>query len=210
MASVRARSTLGIGLLLVCLSAAGTAHAQSIDGFTVGGDIKAALKSHAAPSATGKLGGYDAYRWVDEQGSVVSVTAAPKTGRIVFVESDWNGDPAQAKSPVPGLLFGTTTLADIRARFGSNGFVFKKYALHMDARDIISVNGFELAGEKKAVLVLVTTQPVASVPEVDGKPQIDPGKGVLQAAILADLAYLESLWGKDRVADPKDKPVAWK
>jgi hypothetical protein len=198
-------------VLIVATSArAQSSTGPAIDGFAVGAEIKGALLTHAAPAASGKLGAFDGYRWARADGTTTSVTASPDSGKIVFVESDWNGDPAAAKTDFPGLTFGATTLAAIRATFGSKGFSFKKHALHMDARDIISVNAYHLVGAKSTVLVLVTTQPVADVPEVGGKPQIDPGKGTLQAVTLADIDYLDGLWGKEKVSDPQEKPVAVK
>ena len=196
--------------ILIAVFAATTAHAQSVDGFAIGQDIQAALAKHDAPAAQGALNGYDVYRWTLPSGNATAVTAAPKTGKIVFVEFDWGGDAQTSAADVPGLVFGASTLAEIRAKFGSNGFVFKQHALHMDEHDIIGVNCYALAARKDQVLALVTTQPVANVPEVDGKPKIDMGQGTLQAVILADLTYLESIWGKERADDAKDHPVEWK
>ncbi len=198
----------GLIVLGFTFAAIHAAHAQSLDGFQVGGDIKAALASHAAPAASGKLGDADVYRWALDNGNSTSVTADAK-GRIVFVETDWGGDVGASATGIPGVTFGATTLAAIRKKFGSNGFSFKKHAMHMDANDIISVNAYHLKAVKSVVLVLVTTLPVAAVPEVDGKPQIDSGKGTLQAVTLADTAYLDQLWGAEKVSDPKEKPVGW-
>lgn len=111
---------------------------------------------------------------------------------------------------MPGLVFGTSTLAAIRKKFGSNGFSFKAHAMKLLGPDIVSVNGYELARQPKTVLMLVTSQPVKDIPEVDGKPAIDTGRGTLQAVILADIDYLSHLWGQERVADPKSRPVEWK
>ncbi|HEY1719855.1 MAG TPA: hypothetical protein VGG27_01320 [Magnetospirillaceae bacterium] len=199
-----------LALALALTLAATAARAQSIDGFGVGQDVQAAIAKHDPPTESGKLKDNDVYRWAIAGGTTASVTAAPKTGKIIFIESDWGGDANYAATDVPGLTFGATTLADIRTKFGSNGFIFKQHALHMDAHDIISVNCYALAADKKVALAVVTTQAVADLPEVDGKPQIDTGRGVLQAVILADLAYLQTIWGKDRVADDKAHPIDWK
>ncbi len=203
------RALLAVLGLAVALDA-GAAHAQSLDGFKVGEAIKAALLTHEAPSATGKIGTFDGYRWNRASGNDTSVTADPDSDRIVFIETDWGGGTAPTKTDVPGLAFGKSTLAAIRKKFGSNGFSFKAHAMKLMETDIVSVNGYELARQPKTVLMVVTSLPVKDVPEVDGKPAIDTGKGTLQAVILADIDYLSSIWGQERLADPKSHPVEWK
>jgi len=196
--------------LSLTLALAHTAHAQSLDGFKLGDEITAALLIHEPPSATGKIGTFDGYRWNKPSGNTISVTADPDSDKIVFIETDWGGGAAPTKTDLPGLAYGKTTLAAIRKKFGSNGFSFKAHAMKLIGDAVISVNGYEIAGQEKTVLMLVTALPVKDVPEVNGKPAIDPAKGTLQAVILADIDYLGSIWGSERVADPQSHPVEWK
>jgi hypothetical protein len=203
------RATVPVAALALA-AMAGAAHAQSLDGFSVGTALKGALLAHEAPADTGKIGTFDGYRWNKASGNTTSVTADPESDKIVFVEVDWAGGAAPAESGVPGLAFGKSSLAAIRKKFGSSGFSFKAHSMKLIGTDIISVNGYELASQAKTALMVVTALPVKDVPEVDGKPSVDTGKGTLQAVILADIDYLASIWGQERVADPKSHPVAWK
>ena len=205
----RIRPLAAFALALVLAPCAG-AYAQSLDGIKVGEAIKTALLDHPPPSLTGKIGTFDGYRWNLPTGNELSVTADPDSGRIVYVEIDWGGGTAPDKSDVPGLVFGKSTLGAIHRKYGSSGFNFKAHAMKMIGPNIISVTGYELAHLPKTVLMLVTGLPVKDVPEVGGKPAIDPDKGTLQALILADIDYLSSIWGQERVADPKSHPVEWK
>ncbi len=188
--------------------AATRAHAQSIDGFQIGADVKGAMLTHTAPAAAGKLGDFDAYRWQLDNGNVTSVTAAQDSGTIVFIESDWGGEGAKPATDLPGVNFGATSLADIRKKFGSNGFSFKAHSVKALGDELVSVNCFELAVDKNKVLAFASAMPIAQLESADKPPPTDKLK--VQAVILADMTYLQSIWGADRVADPKYRPVQWK
>jgi len=142
--------------LAAVVSAAG-AHAQSIAGFKVGDDLRVVAKSHPAPFLTEPLGSYTASKWDLPKGNTVSVTAAPGTGRIVFIESDWGGDPAGAATDVPGIQFGSTTLADIRKRFRSNGFAFKENFGQVTDDNLVSFNCYQIDSDPDLIVVFVTT-----------------------------------------------------
>ena len=190
--------------------AAGAAGAQALAGFSVGDDLAAAKKAHAPPAAESTLGAYAVAKWSLPHGAEVSVTAAPQSGRIVYVESDWGGDAAGAASEVPGLTFGVTALNDIRRKFQSNGFGFKSNVVRVIGPDVVSFNAYQIKGRGDLVAVFVTRLPISSIPMVDGKPAPQLGKGRLDAVILADLAYLQEIWGQDRLFDPTYQPVEWK
>lgn len=193
--------------LAVCWGiSGGTAHAQTIEGFAVGGDIRLAAKAHPRPSVAEPLGSDAAFKWDLAAGNAVSVTASPQTGSIMFIEEDWGGNAAAAASAVPGLGVGASTLADIRKKFGSNGFGFKSNAVTLRGEKIVSINCYQFAGKQNVVVALVTVLPISDV--VGGMPQT--GKGRLQAVILADLGYLQGIWGSDRLFDREYQPVEWK
>jgi hypothetical protein len=194
----------------VGLAVSSVAHAQSIFGFKVGDDLRVAAKAHPQPSVMDALGSYAVVKWSLANGNAISVTASPETGSIVYVESDWGGDARNAVSEVPGLTFGQSNLADIRAKFGSNGFGFKSNVAQVSDKDLISINCYQVAGHENLVVAFVTRLPISSVPVENGQPKVDTGKGRLDAVILADLAYLQGLWGKDRLFDPAYRAIDWK
>lgn len=196
--------------MAIAFGAVGPVHAQTISGFKVGQDLKAAAKNHPRPSTQDALGAFAVFKWAQPNGNAVSVTASPQTGAIVFIESDWGGDAKNAVTEVPGLTFGVSTLADIRAKFQSNGFGFKTNVMQVIGSDLVSLNCYQIKGDDDLVAVFVTALPISSVPVVAGKPQPDSGQGRLNAVILAKLAYLKDLWGADRLFDPAYKPVDWK
>jgi hypothetical protein len=195
---------------LAATISAGTAHAQSIFGFKVGEDLRVAAKTHPQPSNTQSLGSFAAVKWDLPKGNAVSVTASPDTGTIVFIESDWGGDPANTAVEVPGMEFGKTTLADIRKHFQSNGFAFKSNLGGITQENLVSFNCYQIDTDPDLIVVFVTKLPIKDVPIVAGKPKPDMGRGRLDAVILASLAYLKGIWGEDRVFDATYHPVAWK
>jgi hypothetical protein len=206
------RIRIGLAALL-CLTAAvsaRTAHAQSIFGFKVGDDLRVVAKTHPKPSIIEPAGSFAAVKWNLSSGNDVSVTASPETGRIVYVKSDWGGDPKSAAIEVPGMQFGTTTLSDIRKKFGSNGFAFKSNLGGITDDNLVGLNCYQIDSNPDLIVVFVTTQPIKDVPTVAGKPKPDSGKGHLDAVILASLEYLKQIWGEDRIFDTTYHPVAWK
>lgn len=204
------RIQLVLTLSLATAIPASSAHAQAISAFKIGEDMRVVAKNRPKPSNTEALGSYAAFKWNLPGGNDLSVTASPETGRIVFIESDWGGDPASAASDVPGMTFGLTTLADIRKRFQSNGFGFKSNLGQATTEKLVSFNCYQVDSDPDLVVVFVTTLLTKDVPTVAGDPKPDPGKGHLEAVILSSLVYLKEIWGEDRVFDATYHPVPWK
>jgi hypothetical protein len=201
---------LTVMLGLAATLATGATQAQSIFGFKVGEDLRMAIKTHQRPSTMGAQGSFAVVKWNLSSGNAVSVTASPESGSIVFIESDWGGDTKSAATDVPGINFGTTKLADIRARFKSNGFGFKSNVSQIIGGKLISLNCYQIDGSPDLTVVFVTTLPIKNVPTVAGEPQPDTGKGHLDAVILASLAYLKGIWGQNTIFDTAYHPVTWK
>ncbi len=152
-------------------------------------------------------GSFTVSRWDLSNGNTVSVTSSPETGKIVFIESDWGGDAGKAATDIPGLTFGSSTLADIRRRFGSNGFGFQSNVVSMIDKDIVSFNCYHVGDDGDLVAVFVTRLPMSRVPMVSGKPEPKLGEGHLDAVILASLVYLKEIWGADMISDSKERPI---
>ncbi len=207
---MRLRIGKGAAIAAMALSlvfAGGAARAQSMFGFKIGQDLRTGADTHPEPTDVGKERAYVVARWALKAGNSVSVTAAPGTGKIVFIESDWGGDAATAATDVPGVTFGSTTLADIRKRFGSNGFGFTSNVVSVIGENVVSFNCYRVAGDGDQVLVVVTTLPRNSIPIVDGQPAPKLGEGHLDAVILASLAYLKELWGAETISDRDEHPI---
>lgn len=196
-------AAIALGLML----GAGGANAQSLFGFEVGADFKTEAKAHPQPSDVGEASSYAVARWDLAGGNQVSVTSSPATGKVVFVESDWGENAANAATDIPGLSFGSTTLADIRRKFGSNGFGFRSNVVSVIGKNIVSFNCYQVGDDGDLVAVFVTTLPMSGVPVVNGEPQPKLGEGHLDSVILASFAYLKEIWGEDRISDPGYHPI---
>jgi 3',5'-cyclic AMP phosphodiesterase CpdA len=102
------------------------ARSPSLSGIHIGENIVAVSRIGFAPSAKNQIGPETMIKWRFPLRNELSVTAATDTGRIVYIEHDWGGDSRGSLTDFPNFQFGTTTLAEIREKFGSNGFTFDK------------------------------------------------------------------------------------
>lgn len=101
-----------------------SAQGQSICGLQIGDGISQ-LKKLGKTVAQDTYKSFLVQKWTLPDGNDLSATT-DATHKIVYLESDWNGGDESTCSDLPWLKFGKTTLADIRKRFGSNGFMFKE------------------------------------------------------------------------------------
>jgi hypothetical protein len=199
-------ASLAIALLLV-MARAMPAAGQSLSSLRIG-DPATKLAVLGKPAETSDHKGMTVQRWVLANGNDLSVTTT-QAGKVVYIESDWN---ARAdKNPLcdlSGLLFGQTTLTELRKRFGSNGISFKERGGQMLAEDgAVMLNSYEVGN------TVVTFYNKISNAEVG---RLDPeGQGTiadharLDAISIADADYAKSEWG-DRIYDPQYKKVDWK
>ena len=198
---------LVLGAALAILFAA-SAPAQSLEGFEVGAKAASGLAAHAKPQREQALGNDIALAWDLKDGPTLSMTWSPASGKVLFIEKDWVRGTPVLQTGVPGLVFGQTHLADIRTRFGSNGFGFKANAVVKNDDSIAFINCFEIAGHDGLVLAVVTVVHSDQFAEFLQHP--DSGRAVLETVILADHAYLTALWGDEFRREPHYHPVEWK
>ncbi len=148
----------------------------------------------------------------DEHGNHLALTVDNKTGRVVYLEADWNQKPEGAVSDVPGMTFGKTTLDEIRAAMGSNGFAYNgaPTGRTQDGAIVLS-NAYEIDKTGGVVAVFVTRVSPERARAAQGQADPKPGQlALLDAVILADPAYLAQLWdGKFGRPDPTYKPAPW-
>jgi hypothetical protein len=128
-------------------------------------------------------------------GNDFSVTT--KNGKIVYMENDWlQGE--SGKTPLfSNFRFGETSLHDIRKAFGTNGFTHKNHEAFSTDKEVIEFNCFEIDSPNKEIFATVTTVPIAA--KVNEENVADSLK--LAAVILCDKAYLDEIWGKQKLYD---------
>lgn len=202
--------------LVITALAAIPAAAQSILGLKLGAPESAlgSLGLAAADSiVTPKMSirGYDL-----PDGGRFEVVVDRAENAIVFLQHSRLGAQESSAGDLPGTTYGRTTLAELRARFGSNGFVY-----HGSPRpDVVGdrfvlTNAYDLegGGAQPLVAVFLTSLPVeqakrfASGNEADAKAMGEIA--VLSGVILARRSYVETVWGSERMADKACRPVAW-
>ncbi|MES2484731.1 MAG: hypothetical protein V4581_02130 [Bacteroidota bacterium] len=136
-----------------------------------------------------------------ENGNDFSVTV--EDGKVVFMENDWLQDVKGTKPLVPGFTFGTTSLKDIRAKFGTNGFVHNIASSMVTDTHVIMLNCFELDSPNNEILVTITK--VSK--DADATEENVASLLKLDALIIADKNYLDKIWGEEKVYDPNNKKV---
>lgn len=196
--------------LLALLLLAGRAQAQSLSGLHVGDDVGATASLGARPSATQRMGEFTVSKWTLQNGNDLSVTASRSGRKIVFLESDFGGVRSGLASDYPGLSFVRTNLADIRSRFGSNGFAFLKGPAGMTQAGLVQANCYHVAGSVGTVACFITLVKSADEEEVIASPSSVARLAKLTSIILADQKYLEGIWGRGKLLDPDQKPIDWR
>jgi len=136
-----------------------------------------------------------------ENGNDFSVTT--ENGKVVFMENDWLQDAKGTQALVPGFTFGTTSLKEIRPKFGTNGFVHANASSMQTDTHIMMVNCFEFDSANDEVLVTITKVALdADVTEANVAENLK-----LDALIIADKAYLDKIWGAEKTFDPDYKKI---
>lgn len=133
------------------------------------------------------------YQTVD--GNSFSVTT--RDGKIVYMENDWLGDPNNRAPLLTDFAFDETSYADIREVLGSGGF-FYKAIVDMTLGDYQTlISCFEIKGKKDLILGLAQVIPLHERDLPDAQQRMK-----LAAIILADVDYLNTIWGKERIYSP--------
>jgi len=175
-------------------------HAQSLQGLHIGED-QSSLAKLGAPGAVEKYKSYVVSKWTLANGNELAATVN-SAGKIVYLESDWNGSADATGSDLNDLRFGATSLTDLRRRFGSNGFAFKGRGSVLRIPDgVVMMNAYDAAS------VVVTFFTKVAVKAKNSTPVADRAK--LDSLSMADPDYAKSEWG-ERVYDPDYKKIEWK
>lgn len=143
----------------------------------------------------------DMIKFKTGNGNDFSVTC--QKGKVVFMENDWLQSPDARQTLFSGFEFGKTTLKDIRAKFGTNGFSYRSRGAFTTEEDLIEFNCFEFDSPNHEVLVMITKVSLkANLTEDNVADNLR-----LDAMIIADKTYLDNEWGTEKVYDPNYKKI---
>lgn len=188
-----------------------SAHAQNLGGMKLGDLPGAVDRNHWKLIASDGAQTFRQEKYRDSSGTTLAIAYDRQTRKALFIEMDWNGN-ARGKnaSGIPSLVFGTTTLEDIRRMMGSNGFAYgSNGGMVRDGDRLVAFNAYELKDRPNTVAVFITS---IYIPDLGGRmPKVDEMAKLfkLESIILSEVDYLDSLWGEAKVYDPDNKPASW-
>lgn len=199
-ASDRIADTLiGIFLVVAVLAAAGAAHGQSLWGVRLGHPIEEALLQF--PQA--KISHYPeqnlVYYFLEfDTGTTLRVTGVGWDQEICYIDVQWGGSERDAALAAPGFRFGETTLADIRERLGSGGFLYDGGPeAYMEDGAARTYNYYDLDGYES--LLVVQTGFSAEAWDRDPETLDDAlAAGTLRGLSVTWRSYAEWMYGAGR------------
>lgn len=203
--------TATVFALLAVSSFAASAHAQSFKGISIGDNIE---KAHALgkPSAQ-EAGDYNSsMKWDLSDKNDLSITYQNSSKRIVYMEYDWGGDRSVSgrSSGIADLIFGYTNLDVLRDHLASNGFVYKDHNVAETPDGGVEMfNCYEIKSSSHPTFCAISAISKDRAEQLNFNRTKIAGIARLDALILANPAYLDALWGKDKLYDPEYRPVAW-
>ena len=103
------------------------------------------------------------------------------------------------------------TLADIRAHAQNNGFAFKEHLIEVRPGGLALFNAYEVEGAPGVVVTFVTRLSMKDHERLrNGKANVDINRAArLDAIILADTGYLDTIWGDAKLRGRAYKPIRW-
>jgi hypothetical protein len=148
-------------------------------------------------------------KWTLDNGNELSMTITG-SGKIVYLESDWNGKSTETSCDLAWLKFGETTLSEIRKRLGSNGFEFRTRGGGVidGPGGMVMLNSYEVGASIVTFYTRVSEEDYSKSKNSDGKWAV-ADHARLDSISIASADYAESEWGQ-RVYDPAYKTVVWK
>ena len=188
-----------------------SAQAQSLSGIKVGDEISSASRLDARPLPSKSGDPQEERRWKLPDGNRLSVAADPGTQKIVYAETKWGGGAHGKPADFPGFVYGETTLADIRAHAQNNGFAFKEHLIDVRPDGLALFNAYEVEGAPGVVVTFVTRLSMKDHERLrNGKANVDINRAArLDAIILADAGYLDTIWGDAKLRGKAYKPIRW-
>jgi hypothetical protein len=197
--------------LLIALVQPNALRAQALMGYRVG-DTPTKLSRLGPVSGEDKYKGMDLFKWVLPNRNMLTATV-DREGEIVYLESDWGGKNDDTGCDLAGLKFGVTTLADLVARLGSNGFSFRTRPHSRPTDDgVLLLNSYEVGNVVVTFYTRISGKDYAKV-QAAGANSGGAAAGAefakLEGISMANAAYAKSEWGA-RIPNPAYKTVDWK
>lgn len=186
-----------------------TAFAQSLSGIKVGDSSTVLEKLNLEPLFMEGHGAIKMVKYRLANGNELSVTYNSRENRIIYIENDWSLKPEGFATDLPAFKFGITTLADIRRVNGSNGFSWKSMAMNRTEDQLVTFNAYEIKGKPNVIAVFVTSLNIREAQKNMSDTNETAKFFKLQAIILAEEAYLDELWGEEKIYDKDSKPISW-
>jgi hypothetical protein len=188
-------------------AALGSAGAQSLAGLQIG-DAAKRLEKFGAAVAAAPDGEFLNQKWTLTNGNDLAVSTTTD-GHLVYLEFDWGGKDDDPGCDLPGLKFGATTLADLRKRFGSDGFGFQNRSSALEVRDgLVMMNSYEVGTNVVTFITKVSQLDYATAKAAGDKRDL-AGEAKLDAIMISDKDYALTQWG-NRVYDLDYKKIEWK
>jgi hypothetical protein len=183
-------------------------HAQSLFDVVVGGTAST-LSRFGPVAGMGKYRTMDVYKWVLPNKNQFTATVSPD-GEVVFAESDWFGGSDDTGCDLAGLKFGVTTLADLRKRFGSDGFTFRGRRGSIAAPDGVALMySWEVDKVVVTFYAKISHEDQARV-QAEGSKETAADYAKLYAISIASSAYARSEWGARISEASPPKKTVWK
>jgi hypothetical protein len=186
------------------------AQAQSLSGIKIGDNIASSSSIGMKPVVQNQSGPYLMRRWKLADGNDLSITAERQTGKIVYAETNWGGGTGGRAADFPGFVYGKTTLEDIRNEMDGNGFAYKE-RMFAETRDgLVLFNSYEVEGSPGLVATFVTKISRKDADRFKRTKNFDLGKTArLDSIILADVNYLDAIWGDEKLKAESTTPIRW-
>ncbi len=184
--------------------------AQSLSGIKIGDNISNSSSIGMKPVAQNQSGLYTMRRWTLADGNDLSITAERKSGRIVYAESNWGGGSGGRAADFPGFVYGKTTLEDIMNEAGDRGFAYQQRMIAETRDGIVLFTSYEVEGSPGLVATFVTKMSRKDADRFKRTKNFDFSKVArLDSIILADVNYLDTIWGDEKVGGKGATPIRW-
>jgi hypothetical protein len=138
-----------------------------------------------------------------KNGNDLSVTF--ENDKVVYMENDWLLSAGGSKPLFTDFIFGKTSIADIRNKFGTNGFTYSNRLFSSTNTHLVTFNCFEFDTNKNEVLVTITGIAIEEKDQVNENNISEKLK--LLAIIIADKKYLDKIWGEEKAFDKNYKKI---
>jgi len=185
------------------------AMARAFHGVSIGVSLKSLQKLQLKQIARDGEGAVKMTKWLLPDGNALSVTYDSELDRIVYMEVDWCRNPSARATDLRGFYFGETSLADIRRYYKCNGFAYANRLVHEEPDELVLFNAFELKHTPSIITVFITSVSQVDQDIIRRTKQNDnfASSCKLVAIAVADEAYLDKIWGAEKIYDPISRAI---